>query len=348
MPCTECSCTLKKQELKDAGVGTFEKCRREACKHDLGSHNDADATAPTDDLTTDMKAMRLDLHAMRESLPSVVVGFTVTPTSASRNPDQANSVLEALRLNAKPAASSDLVVKAPATWKFKWSWVENKEPKPEKSSYLPVQAFLQECKLPSLVVADGSHLTNKLLFKQEIFNMRLEDPTTAPGQLVYRKHKVQGRVDVVVLNEELPQGCSVLRHNVLFGIEIKTPQDMEKSTSSCVREVQMQVIGLNADNANNSPPMVLTNLVKKHSVLYLAHKMGSYGYEIRQLHCSSFPEAVAAARQIANRPCLTANFSRPSTPTSSLAEGSEDEAEGEGDEGDAEGDDKEPLVEAAS
>ena len=68
------------------------------------------------------------------------------------------------------------------------------------------------------------------------------------------------------------QGGEILRGMVRFAIEIKTVNGLNKSADSGMFEAQLQLIGLNAFNTSNSPPVLLTNLAKSHCVLFLAYK----------------------------------------------------------------------------
>ena len=82
-------------------------------------------------------------------------------------------------------------------------------------------------------------------------------------------------------------------------------------------EAQLQLIGLNAFNTSNSPPVVLSDLAKTHCVLYLAYKDDGWGYVIKKKKCNSFPAAVHFAMQKSDEDAISANFSRPMTPENS-------------------------------
>ena len=89
-----------------------------------------------------------------------------------------------------------------------------------------------------------------------------------------------------------------MRNMVSFAIEIKTVKAWEKSHDGCMLEAQLQLIGLNAFNTAGSPPVVLTNLAKTHTVLFLEYKEGEqWGYVIKAQKCQTFPAAIHLAVQ---------------------------------------------------
>ena len=102
-----------------------------------------------------------------------------------------------------------------------------------------------------------------------------------------------------------------MRNMVSFAIEIKTVKAWRKSHDGCMLEAQLQLIGLNAFNTAGSPPVVLTNLAKAHTVLFLEYKEGEqWGYVIKAQNCQTFPAAIHLAIQKAKEH-ISAEFSRP-------------------------------------
>ena len=103
-----------------------------------------------------------------------------------------------------------------------------------------------------------------------------------------------------------------------FAIEIKTADGMRSSKSGCQRESLVQLIGLNASNERNSPPVILTNLVGVHTVFFLelmSAKTSPLKYCVREQKCKSFPSAVHFAMKKCQEASVTGDFSRPPTPT---------------------------------
>jgi hypothetical protein len=112
---------------------------------------------------------------------------------------------------------------------------------------------------------------------------------------------------------------------VQFVIEVKTVVGMQHSQSGCIHEAQVQLIGLNAANHQHSPPVVLTDLTTKHVVLHVEltnDERQPLKYVIYLRECATFPQAVHLATSLAGRACVTADFSRPNTPTGSDEESS--------------------------
>ena len=100
---------------------------------------------------------------------------------------------------------------------------------------------------------------------------------------------------------------------VKFVVEVKTVYGYQQSQSGCMRECQLQLIGLNAFNTNCSPPVVLSNLAGKHQVVYLDAD-GEWRYVIKVQDCESFEAAIHFADALSNRECISQHFSRPTTP----------------------------------
>jgi hypothetical protein len=151
-----------------------------------------------------------------------------------------------------------------------------------------------------------------LLYNSDIYTRRTQNPTI-PGQRVFLRHRVEGRTDIVALNRD-HQGGYILRNMVKFAVEIKTVKGYSGSSSGCLREAQLQLIGLNAFNTNCSPPVVLTNLAGAHKVLYLEADQ-NWEYRIRLQKCNSFPAAVHFANQRGSNHPISEHFARPMTPT---------------------------------
>ena len=138
-------------------------------------------------------------------------------------------------------------------------------------------------------MSEGRYCAEKLLFNSDICTRRKRNPTI-PGQKVFLRHQVEGRTDIVALNRDHPGG-HILRNMVKFAIEIETVEGYSASSSGCLREAQLQWIGLNAFNTNCSPPVILTNLAGMHKVFYLEADP-NWECTIRVQQCDSFPAAV--------------------------------------------------------
>lgn len=80
------------------------------------------------DIVSEMQALRLEVHGVRETLPSVLVGHVLTPSQASRIPQVVSSVFDSLGLSLSPE-STGVTYKLPDNcgdeWKFDWKWPKN-------------------------------------------------------------------------------------------------------------------------------------------------------------------------------------------------------------------------------
>ena len=200
-------------------------------------------------------------------------------------------------------------------WKFSWKWLADDASDDrvlERKSYQPILSFLRGLHFLCEDVSEGQFCVEKLLFSSDINTRRNDNPMTVRGQKVFLRHRVQGRTDIFVLNRDHHRG-HILRNMVKFAIEVKTVVDFSRSTSGCMREAQLQLIGLNAFNTNNSPPVVLTNLAERHQVVYLDRDQECW-FLIKVQHCDSFAAAVHFANSKASRSCISHHFSRPTTP----------------------------------
>ena len=275
----------------------------------------------------------MEVHQLKEQFPTVVVGHVITPTTASTNSTAMATVLNALDLRTRPTKMPLPSMDVNPKWEFTFKWPkttikandskakdtmdpETKSPDTkrldtvlEKTAYPYVLHSLQEWGFHAADVSDGAKLTSngKHLFNEDIYTLRQKDPRSNRGQRVYRKHCVRGRSDIAVLNQPAPE--TILRHMVDFVIEVKTAAGLTRS--ACLHEAQVQLIGLNAANHVRSPPVMLTDLKSKFTVLHLA--LESYEplkYVINSQECTSFPQAVHLATMLAKRECVTAEFSR--------------------------------------
>jgi len=263
--------------------------------------------------------MRLEIHGVRETLPSVLVGHVITPSQASRMPQIVSTVFDSLGLSLKPLATAAQLYQLPTScgkeWKFSWTWKSDANLDDrvlEQTSYKPVQKFLQRIGLFCVDVSEGQCCVEKLLFNTDVYTKRAQNPFLVRGQDVFLRHRVQGRSDLAALRVD-NRGDYILRHMVKFVVEIKTVNGYRQSQTGCMREAQLQLIGLNAFNTNNSPPVVLSNLATTHQVLYLA-KDEHWNYSIQVVNCSSFAAAIHFADTLSERECISQHFSRPSTP----------------------------------
>jgi hypothetical protein len=265
-----------------------------------------------------MQALRLEVHGVRETLPSVLVGHVLTPSQASRIPQVVSSVFDSLGLSLSPE-STGVTYKLPDNlgdeWKFDWKWPKNAggdDRGLERQSYGPVKDYLGKLGLFCVDVSNGQFCVEKLLFNVDVFTKRYKNPMLERGQTVYLRHRIQGRTDLAVLRKD-NKGGYILRNMVKFVVELKTVFGYHQSETGCMRECQLQLIGLNAYNTNCSPPVVLSNLAQKHQVIYLdANEQWQYAIKVQD--CKSFAAAIHFADVLSNQDCISFHFSRPTTP----------------------------------
>jgi len=272
------------------------------------------------DLAAELQALRLEVHGVRETLPSVLVGHVITPSQASRIPQVVASVFDSLGLSHNPRKTDSEYVLPQLCgddWKLSWKWPKDygDDRSLERTSYHPVAEYLKKLGFVCVDVSEGQCCVEKLLFNADIFTSREDNPMRVRGQRVYLRHRIQGRTDLAVLRRD-NHGGYILRNMIKFVVEIKTVYGYQQSQTGCMREAQLQVIGLNAFNTHSSPPVVLSNLAKTHKVVYLDVD-SEWRYEIKVQDCNSFAAAIHFADTLSNRKCISQHFSRPTTPDSS-------------------------------
>ena len=122
---------------------------------------DTPPALPIGDLAAEMQAMRLEIHGVRETLPSVLVGHVITPSQASRIPQVVSTVFDSLGLSLTPPASAgqyELPTSCDGEWEFSWQWEKTASMDDrdlERMSYKPVQKFLRSIGLFSVDVSEG-------------------------------------------------------------------------------------------------------------------------------------------------------------------------------------------------
>ena len=274
-----------------------------------------------DSLSEGFKKLAFEVHGIREALPRVLVGHFISPSEASKKPQAVTTVFDALGLEITPR-NDETTYHLPDTcgpeWSFSYRWLRDTttidDRTLERESYEPVCKFLTNVSLICADVSNGQNCVEGLLFNANLFTRRYQNPHLVRGQKVFHRHRVAGRTDIAVLKAE--RRGQILRHMVKFAIELKTKEGYNKSTTGCVREAQLQLIGLNAFNTHSSPPVLLSNLAKIHQVFYLA-KDEDWNYEIAVQNCATFAAAVHFANQKSEEGGISQHFARPNTPQSS-------------------------------
>jgi hypothetical protein len=298
-----------------------------------------------------LNAVVFESKKINESLPAFVREEPITPSTGSTKLQVSNKIFSKLGLNTEPTVDVK-TYKAPTDYnggkKLGWTWMsastddssdsssssssassaslESKsspsaacksDEEMEIASYAVIKQYLDDAKLQCRIVGNGQNLPDGLLFDAKLFTLRQQNPFEKKFQPVYFVQRLRGRTDVVVLRQDIELHGQILQHHVDFAIEVKTPSQMQSSKSKCVREAALQLIGLNAENHQWTPAVILTNLVKTHLVLYLKKDgVEPVQYSIHSKRCSTFRAAVHLVCTM-ERPKISADFSRcPSPPAS--------------------------------
>jgi hypothetical protein len=191
-----------------------------------------------------------------------------------------------------------------------------------------------------VVTASGTDLLAGNLFDVNVYGVKPRDissellrATREEPKLCCRLH---GRTDLVVSTTE---GYLLGSTNTLLAVEVKVVQ----LTDEHMREAFLQLVGLNCSNSARSPPVILTNLDDRYILLYIAREQAGevrLEYSVKFAQYPTLEEVFIAAVEVADRPCITTNFARMPTPTSSPVKQQNVflEAVGSDDDGDSEDD----------
>jgi len=258
---------------------------------------------------------------MESMIPNISLILELTPSDAStgRDKQKCYRLLEMLRMGNMPSVGGEEYSSQYQTREFGFKWGDHQD---ELGGYPPLQRHLEEHGFGNtMVVGSGDRLPYTNLFDLQVFQLRSK--LGAHGEQVVLMAKLCGRTDLVCCEEGQPvEGGLVFRWMVDFAIEVKTVESMRKNKQSCELEAMLQVIGLNISNQLKAPPVVLTNLAKTHSVLYLEiTKEDPLTFAIMKRTCSTVLCACDLARKLSkevSRRGIAHNFGRGPTPDASF------------------------------
>ena len=132
----------------------------------------------------------------------------VTPSTASRDRQGSAIIFDAVGLALRPTEEAGEYIlpaeqQGKEEWKFDWKWPNQSgdDKVLERASYAPVLHYLCGLGLLAEDVSEGRNCIGKLLYNANIYSPRMEDPNKLKGQVVYHRHRVQGRTDLVVLTK---------------------------------------------------------------------------------------------------------------------------------------------------
>jgi hypothetical protein len=215
----------------------------------------------------------------------------------------------------KPEEIAPEQIAAPE-FQFKW------DGKSEQDSYVPLQEFLLRKLINSCVVGSGSGLPRGLLFNVDVYTLKPRLNITSntlreTGQEPRLLFRLRGRTDLVVVTHA---DAPLVNANIKYFIEIKTVKDFKASIS--LREAILQLIGGNVGAQYHSPPVLLTNLVTHHYVLYVIQEKNpndllAYSLKVLKMttleQCLTFLESHTAQMR-----SVTRDFARMPTPRASI------------------------------
>jgi len=264
------------------------------------------------------------LQSMERKIPTVSLLLDLTPSDATtgKQKDQCIQLLNVLRMGNVPSSAGGTVYSSQFVQNnFVFSW----EGKVEIDAYAPLQAHLHQSGFGNIfIVGGGQNLRNGNLFDVQIHELRSK--LGAHGEPVVLRANLHGRTDLVCCEPGQPvQGSYILPFMVDFAIEVKTVESMRHHNrqESAELEAMLQVVGLNTSNPLKAPPVVLTNLAKKHCVLYLERTATDpLTYSVIKQSCASVLCACEFARTMStrrDRRGLCRDFGRGPSPDTSVA-----------------------------
>jgi hypothetical protein len=291
-------------------------------QHEL-AHSQHELAHNQHELAHNQQTQSLTSHQILSQLPASVVHIVLTPSAASATKDKnLKALLGHLCMNF-PVPSESLHSSEVhfSRFNFRWRWPVGCTN--EVSVYEPFcTAFRQfvnassHVNLVSATVGNGQRLADGLLYCSRIFSLRTYSPFhKKKGKVLYRG-EIRGRTDIVIMNEDPPG--EIARHNVVFAVEIKKDLINPGNLQSGLREACTELLGLCGDNSISSPPVLLTDFVTVFIVVYL-HKFTDIQlkFAIKADRCTNIKAALSLAYTISKRDCISADFGRPDTPTSS-------------------------------
>ena len=197
----------------------------------------------------------------------------------------------------------------------------------EKTSYKPLILYLEKLNLHSADVSEGVRCQNKNLFNSDVFTLRKgtafsSETLRLTAQAPVFIQNIRGRTDVIILRGGCEHAPVYHKAHVKVAVEIKTIKGL-KFVDGALREAAIQLIGLNAQNCESTPVVLLTNFMRKHFVLYLT--MGddperNLKYELHIVQLQTFESALEFADDQSIKEPISLNFGRKPTPPASVVD----------------------------
>eukprot|EP01038_Epipyxis_sp_PR26KG_P017685 gene17685-24628_t len=196
---------------------------------------------------------------------------------------------------------------------FDWRWGS----KVEVESYELLIEYLKGVGFNAFDVHKGKSLPSGNLFHASVHSFVAD---TRKRQLVFH---VKGTSDIIVLHEKVVKLNLMRRRDILMAIEVKTVSAMGGNLNECLREAVIQLVGLNCANIQRSPPVLLTNLVGRHFVLYLEQENKDSDIMLKVVKFKSISHALSRCVQIYSRNAITCDWGRSQSPDNSDAKGNQ-------------------------
>lgn len=270
--------------------------------------------------------IKQSVHFIISQLPQTINYVNITPSQVSVDRDTSyRDILQGLDLTVPIIDSTSIISEEGICSGFLFVFDWNSQPEVD-TSYSPFcdafnLFFVQSPNFSTAVcVSNGEHLMNGLLFETKLWSIRQYDVFNKKRGNVMFKATVKGRTDIVILRERNHLIGDILRNEVGFVIEVKTPTEMKGSKlNSSIREATIQLIGLCGDNCYTTPCVLLTDFSKKFLVVYLSREtIIPLKYKIFIQQCTSIAAAINFAIFQASKECISTDFGRPDSPSESL------------------------------
>jgi len=203
--------------------------------------------------------------------------------------------------------------------------------KTEDSSYPGLIEYLTEVGMFPHDVSHGQNLPHGHLFSSSVHTLRKNTGVSSQilrstGAEPKLKFTVSGTSDVAVLKR---QDSLLSRTHCDFCVEVKRVIDMagDANTNKALREGVLQLIGLNAGNPYASPSVIVTNLQRKHYLLFISRGDEpdvELSFHLNIKRYKSFAQVLYHAKTLSERGCVTHEFGSPPTPEQSNEERDDD------------------------
>ena len=256
------------------------------------------------------------------------IDITLVPSSDCKTDDvhkkKFGTLMNCLGLEPKPKSIIETVsIQGHGYERLSFNW----SGKDEDGAYEPLQSYLENNGIHSIIIGSGTGLPQGLLYNVDIYSLKKNSvissaelrKTNEEPRLVF---KLKGRTDLIVMREANSVICNA---NVKYYIEIKTVKTMKEES---LREAVLQLIGGNVGALYHSPPVLLTNMVGIHYVLHIVQLGNAEVYLQFKLvvkKMETFMEALKFVEDhTANLRSVTRDFGRLPTPSASIADNTED------------------------